>query len=169
MSFAQDPVASEKRVTACCFTGHRDIPETEYLKISEYVSKLVRTLYQIGVTDFYAGGALGFDMIASVAVLNLKGQLPDIRLHLALPCRDHMKKWKDFDRKLFERVRVRADETVYVSEHYSPSCMQRRNCYMVDRSGICVCYYRNEPGGTRNTVEYAKRKGLSVYNLYFPE
>ncbi len=169
MSFPQDPEVSGGRAAACCFTGHRDIPKVEYRKISENVCRLVQTLYQIGVRDFYAGGALGFDMIASVTVLNLKAQLPDIRLILALPCRNHTARWKKSEKELFERVLARADEAVYVSEKYFRACMQMRNRYMVDRSRICVCYYEGKSGGTRNTVAYAAKQGLSIYNLYIPQ
>ena len=41
-----------------------------------------------GVTDFYNGGAIGFDMLCAKTVIALKAEYSDIKLHLLLPCPD---------------------------------------------------------------------------------
>ena len=150
---------------SCCFTGHRNIPEAEYERVSAKLAEVIEELHCRSVTDFYAGGALGFDLIASVTLLNLKNRFPDITLTLCLPCRDHMAKWKEADAKLFCRVMKRADRIRYVSESYTPFCMHARNRYLVDNADICVCYLSRTSGGTYNTVRYAEKKGLSIINL----
>jgi len=43
--------------------------------------------------------------------------------------------------------------------------MQRRNRYLVDHSGVCLCYLTQETGGTVYTVGYAGQKGLQVVNI----
>ena len=158
--------SEDSRMTGCCFTGHRNIPTGAYQTIARNLGRLTETLCRIGITDYYVGGALGFDMIAAVTILNMKRCFPQIRLILALPCRSHTAHWSDIEREQFQRVLARADEVIYVSESYSRACMQLRNRYMVDHSRMCICYYRGQPGGTRNTLLYAKKQGLSVYNLY---
>ena len=49
-----------------------------------------------------------------------------------------------------------------VSTQYSPSCMHRRDRYMVDHASLLIAAFDGTPGGTRYTVEYAMRRGVSV-------
>lgn len=151
--------------SCACFTGHRAMSNQEMKRASLLISKEVTELYNRGIYNYYAGGALGFDFVASVTVLNMKAMLPELTLNLALPCSDYMKKWTCSQIELFERVMARADSVFYVNEEYSRGCMQMRNRYMVDRSGICIAYMRESRGGTYNTVSYAKKKGVKVINL----
>ncbi len=153
------------RETACCFSGHRSLTAAEMERASAEISALLPRLTDAGITRFYAGGALGFDLAASVTILNSRRLYPALRLTLALPCREHNKKWRPFDTALFERVAEMADEVVYVSEEYARGCMQRRNRYMVDRSSLCLCWMTERRGGTFYTVSYAQRQGLRVINL----
>lgn len=37
---------------------------------------------------------------------------------------------------------------------------------MVSHSGLVIAAYTGEPGGTRNTILYAKRQGVQVYNIF---
>lgn len=154
-----------RREISACFTGHRLLTKEQLHSLLPTISETVVSLWGRGITHYYAGGALGFDLAASVAVLNLKQRLPSLMLTLALPCRNHQKGWGRLDRELFDGVMARADATVYVNDAYFRGCMQRRNCYMVDRSSICVTYLTERRGGTYQTVRYAERKGLPILNL----
>ena len=156
---------NDKRIDTVCFTGHRAMTAEQIRGISERLCDEIRRLSEKGTVNFYAGGALGFDLAASVAVLNMKASIPSLTLNLALPCHDYEKKWRAADRELLLRVISRADSVVYVSEHYTNFCMHLRNRYMVDRSAVCIAYMTEETGGTVNTVEYARKKGLRVINL----
>ena len=78
---------------SCCFTGHRIIKITP-----ELVQRLRDTIINVierGVTDFYNGGAVGFDMLCAEAVIALKAEYSDIKLHLLLPCppEEQVKGW----------------------------------------------------------------------------
>ena len=42
----------------------------------------------------------------------------------------------------------------------------KRNMYMVDSASLCVAYFNGKPGGTLNTVKYAKKCGVPVLNLH---
>lgn len=151
--------------TCACFTGHRDITDEAAITLKEKLREAVISLSKKGIVNFYAGGALGFDFLASVAVLNLKKEIPSLTLNLALPCRDYNKKWKSTDKALFELVKNKADSVVYVCENYNQACMHIRNKYMVDRSSYCVAYKQRDEGGSASTVDYALKRGLSVINL----
>ncbi len=150
---------------SACFTGHRQLSEQELRDASLAVSRAVEALAAQGITHYYAGGALGFDLAAAVTVLNLKTGMPFLSLTLALPCREHMAKWRRADRELFSRVMARADRVLYVSDDYFSGCMQKRNRFMVDGSSVCLAYMTACRGGTFHTVSYARKKGISVMNL----
>lgn len=152
-------------ILLCCFTGHRMIPENEYKFLQSHLQKTIQGLLQRGVTAFYCGGALGFDTLAAQVVLKARRFHPQVKLILALPCRDQAEQWREADRLLYESIKRRADEVVYLSEHYTRGCMFERNRYMVDRSDVCVCYCLSDQGGTAYTVKYARRRGVPVINL----
>ena len=57
------------RETACCFSGHRSLTAAEMERASAEISALLPRLTDAGITRFYAGGALGFDLAASVTIL----------------------------------------------------------------------------------------------------
>ena len=149
----------------CCFTGHRKIPENELPNLQRRLQKAVKGLLKQGVTTFYAGGALGFDTLAAQAVLNARRFHPQVKLILALPCHNQAGRWEERDRLLYESIKRRADEVVYVSEQYTRGCMFERNRYMVDHSDICVCYCTSGEGGTAYTVRYAEKKEIPIVNL----
>ena len=154
------------RKTTCCFSGHRDLPADELKDVQTRLYSEIRKLVKKGVTRFIAGGAIGFDMMAAVCVLNLKSQeFPNLHLTLALPCPRHFTKWPESDKQLLIPLLERSDEVIFVSNEYLPGCMQKRNRYMVDRSGYLLCYHTKSSGGTAYTVEYAKKCGLSITNV----
>lgn len=157
-----------ERTSCACFTGHRAMTNEQIRAVSSRLCDEIRGLSEKGIVNYFAGGALGFDLAASVAVLNLKASFPELTLNLALPCPDYEKRWRLQDRELFARVVSRADSLVYVSQSYTNFCMHLRNRYMVDRSSVCIAYMTEEKGGTVSTVEYARKKGVRVINLADP-
>ena len=66
---------------------------------------------------------------------------------------------------MYESIKNNADKVVYTSRDYPKGCMYKRNRHLVDNSGVCVCYFTENPGGTAYTVEYVKRKNLLVINI----
>ena len=56
----------------CCFTGHRDIPAGEEIKIKTRVYHRIQPLIQQGVIYYGVGGALGFDRMMSEYLLQLR-------------------------------------------------------------------------------------------------
>ena len=150
---------------ACCFTGHRIIPEREYKTISKHLEREIVGLIHKDVRYFGAGGALGFDTLAALSVLKLKGVYPWIKLILVLPHKEQAKGWSEEDIKIYSQILQEADKAVYMSEQYQNGCMHKRNRYLVDHSDICLCYLTKTSGGTAYTVDYAKQKGLQIINI----
>ena len=148
-----------------CFTGHRKIPSDQINDIVRQLKNIIVELINNSYTDFYAGGALGFDTIAAQTILKLKASYPYIKLILVLPCVTQSKGWKNKDIEIYENIKNHADKIVYTSEDYTRGCMHKRNRHLVAHSSACICYLRNDIGGTAYTVEYAKKQGLKILNI----
>ena len=100
------------RNQTCCFSGHRHILKNEYEAIRKRLeSELVRLINQ-GVHYFGAGGALGFDTLAALAVLKLREDFP----HIAIPCLTCCLQAENANAS----TRSSAQQTVYV----------KRNCHI---------------------------------------
>lgn len=153
-----------KQQTAC-FTGHRKIPSGEIPMVKNRLIETIEESIEKGYRFFGAGGALGFDTIAAQTVLELKKRYPDIKLILVLPCQNQTRGWSEDDVSEYERIKNRADKVVYVSEQYFRGCMQKRNRHLVDNSSLCICYLKQNSGGTKYTVEYAEKQGIMIYNI----
>ena len=148
----------------CCFTGHREI--TLPVETIQYnLEKQLKELISSGVIYYGAGGALGFDTIAALTVIKLRQIYPHIKLIMVLPCKEQTKGWNSNDIEIYNYILNQADKVVYTSENYYPGCMHKRNRHLVDNSSHCICYLEKNTGGTAYTVNYAKEKGLTIYNV----
>ena len=150
----------------CCFTGHRKISRGEMIRLPEILDKILESLVWQGVSTFRAGGAIGFDTVAALAVIEKKREHPEIRLELELPCKDQSEGWSDADKRVYEYVLSKADNVSYTYEKYRKGCMFERNRRLVDGSDFCVAFCSVDKGGSAYTLNYAKEKGLTVINLY---
>lgn len=153
------------REKTCCFTGHREIPPDNQKRISGRLENVISSLYQRGVCCYEAGGALGFDTLAAQAVLRLRESCPGIKLTLVLPCLTQTRGWRPEDVTEYERIKAQADHVIYTAQQYTRGCMHKRNRYLVDHSGVCVCYLTRDSGGTAYTVQYAEKQGLEIINI----
>lgn len=156
----------------CCFTGHRNIPTERDGELRSGLSKIIKILCENGFRYFVCGGALGFDTMAAQAVIDLADAGLDVRLVLALPCRDQTEQWLrmpggEKQIREYQRLKGLASAIIYVSDVHTPDCMKKRNQLMVDLSSFCIAYYRgNLRSGTGQTYRMAQKSGLSIYNLH---
>lgn len=152
--------------TACCFTGHRDIPTAEIDTLSKALDyEIERHFTEYGVTDFISGGAIGFDLLAAEAVIRAKKQHPSIRLILALPCANHSRGWSAQNISKLNFALAHSDDTVCLSEHYYRGCMHNRNRYMLNNSAYCISYCTKDTGGTFYTLSLAKKSNKIITEL----
>ena len=80
-----------------CFTGHRKISE-DTKTLSQKLYKKLEKAINDGVTDFYAGGAIGWDTLAAFTVIELRKNYPYIKLHLVIRAvESQVRKWKETD------------------------------------------------------------------------
>ncbi len=148
--------------TTCCFTGHR-VLQANFKGAA--LSRGIEYLINQGVDTFICGGATGFDTSCALAVLKAKKAHPEIALHIYAPCNNQTAKWGAKDVATYNRILNSADFVDMPDQAYFDGCMRIRNFKMVDAAAYCICYLNNNRSGTGQTVSYAKRKGLTVFNI----
>lgn len=156
----------EKEFT-CFFTGHRLLPKQKTYIIFKLLQNKIRYLIENkGVTNFIAGGALGFDTLAAEAVIKMKDEYPEIKLFLYLPCYDQSARWSNKDRYKWRMIMTKVDEYKYITEGpYQDGCMQKRNYKMADDALYCLAYCVMQKSGTGMTMHYASERGNIIENL----
>ena len=129
----------EKRLHRCCFTGHRPekLNATEE-EVKLWLEKQIDQAIADGYLTFISGCAMGVDIWAGQIVLRKKADNPKIHLICATPWQGFARRWNEEWQNQF----------------------QQRNVWMVDRSNRLIAYYNGASGGTRNTIEYAEKKGI---------
>lgn len=157
---------------SCCFTGHRRIQITENLT-HILSNELCRLIEVYGITEFYSGGAIGWDTLCAQTVINLRFKYQQIRLHLVLPCcEEHQTaSWNGKQKAEYRKILSAADSVEFMSENYYNGCMKKRNARLVELADFCVCYYneKNSASGTGQTVRMALKKHIPVINVYYIE
>ena len=154
-----------------CFTGHRTIAEDKEKLSARLYALLERLVTEQKITDFYTGGAVGWDALAALTVLKLRESYPEAKLHLVLPCpfEEQSAKWNEAQKAEFQHILGLADSVEQVSDCYYNGCMKARNARLVElASDYCICYWnpKNFRSGTGQTVRMAQKRGIEVINLF---
>ncbi len=147
---------------ACSVTGHRIMEKNiERVPLKETFLKLIK---EGGYNTFLIGMALGFDTLC-FQVLEKIRESEKIKLIACVPCKSQSEKFTFVQKEEYDRMIESADEVVLISEEYTEDCMRKRNEFLVDNSSVIVSYLRREFGGTKQTVSYARKKGISIISL----
>ncbi len=166
-------VVTEKEMQrSVAFTGYRpsklpylNNPNCKEFKTLSYaLSAEYDRLIKSGYKYFLTGGALGCDLLAAEIILKLKKEYSrkHIGHFLCLPCKNHDAKWEQRDKDRLQEIKKHSVVTYISDREYYDGCMQKRNKYMVDTSGVLIAVYDGISGGTKNTVEYAQSKGKQL-------
>ena len=148
--------------------------DNQYIRaIESELEKEVCYLYSKGYRHFVTGMSHGVDLAYGKVILKLKEEYPDIKLECAIPCLEHTAKWNHMPDvlELYNKILSGADKITYVTRktfNEDPSCMQRRNEYMVDISDYCTAVWDGSSGGTGNCVAYAQKKPGMQINIINP-
>jgi len=152
---------TELRKHCCCFTGHRPeklgMPEQ---RLRPLLEEAIRQAIQGGFTTFITGMAKGVDLIAAEIMLDLRRGDPRLKLVCALPYPGFGQHWGGGWTERFRRVLAEADTQEIVCPRSSYASYQLRNQWMVDHSGLVIAVFNGESGGTKNTLDYAKRNDV---------
>lgn len=162
---------------ACAFTGHRPekLPwrynerDERCVALKARIGDTVRTVYDAGARHFICGMAKGCDTYFAEAVLELRDDFPDITLEAAIPCETQSEAWSAGEKERYFYLLHQCDRQTVVSREYTPECMLRRNRYMVDSSSLLIAAFDGRPGGTMQTVNYAKSMGKEIIEIVIGE
>ena len=154
----------------CAFTGYRpakmpfgyDEQSPLCLDFKKRLRETIEVLVQQGYLHMISGGAQGMDTMAAETVLDMKTQYPDLTLEIAVPYEGQASKWSPEERARWQRCIDAADMVTVISHEYSKNCFFTRNRYMVEQADLLLACYDGKEGGTKMTVEYARRVGCRV-------
>lgn len=155
------------REHCCCFTGHR--PEKlqwDENTVTEALEKEICQAIADDFTFFLTGMARGVDIWAAEIVLRLRDTGVPIHLICASPYAGFESSWSDNWQHRYHSVLQAADHVKFVCSHYSRSCYQIRNVWLVDHSARVIAVYNGSTGGTYNTLRYARKQGIHAKIIY---
>ena len=157
---------NEKIKHRCCFTGHRpDKIELGEKEIKPLLEKAIDEAISEGFVTFITGMAMGTDIWAAEIVLDRKKKNKNLHLICALP-HSGFENRRNFTEKIrFSKIIKKADLVKEINDHYFTGCYQVRNEWMVDRSNLVIAVFNGQKSGTKNTVDYATKKGININNV----
>ena len=166
------------REVSCCFTGHRpnrlpwldDPADVRTRALEQGLWERIVAARGAGYTRFFSGMALGVDLMCARLVLRLAETEPQVRLIPVVPYPGQATRWRSADRRLYHQIlHMCGEDLVVVCPSYQRDCYTLRNRYMVDHSAIIIGVYDGgSGGGTAQTLDYARQKGLEM-ELIMPE
>lgn len=161
--------------SACCFTGHRpqkfhfgyDEEYEDCIRLKVVLAREIKAMLDNGVTTFYTGMAMGTDMWCAEIVQSFQEDLPKlgIKLNAIIPFEGQANKWSNDYRERYFNILAKADNELILNNHYTKACMHQRNRYMVDHSTHIIAVFNGSAGGTKNTLDYAKNKNLTIITI----
>ena len=166
-------------MTSChhiAITGHRptklggyNLDTPGYYKLQQDLEQYIRfMLSQHDRLTCHSGLALGADTIWSKAVLNMRETYPTrVYYHAEVPMMTQSERWPfAADRLFWKRCVDSADfVTIYgeVSSTMSAGkLLNNRNIGMVDHCDTLLAVFDGSPSGTKNAIDYAKRKSKEI-------
>lgn len=158
-----------KEETAC-LTGHRpkslpwgyDEKKENCIKFKEDLQQLFIDSYKYGLKNYLVGMAEGFDMIGAEKLIELRKTYSDIKIFAIVPCKGQETKWKQSQQERYHNILKQCDDVITLSEEYTPTCMNERNKYMVNKSSVVIACWNGKPSGTGNTIRFSKENGSKV-------
>ena len=146
------------RSVTVAVTGHRNIKKkVDREELKEKFLYLIEKNYRV----FLIGMAIGFDTLCFQILEEIRRE-KDIEIYACIPCVSQPDRFREEQKKEYFRMLDEADKKIYISKEYTPSCMQKRNMFMVNHASVLVAYYWQKTGGTANTVKYAMEQNVSI-------
>lgn len=164
------PDDPEGKIITCAFTGYRpqkmpfgfNEEDLRCMDLKKRLRCVIEVLVWGGCSHFISGGAQGFDTFAAEAVMDLKRKYPWVTLEIAVPYDGQEDRWSSREQDRYYWILNQADIVTWVSHEYSRGCLAKRNCYLVDHCDLLVAAYDGLPGGTEQTVNYARAQGKEI-------
>jgi uncharacterized phage-like protein YoqJ len=146
-------------------TGHRPTKLGGYSEPNPIKARvriwLAEQFLQLTPARCILGMALGVDQWAAEICAET-----DIPFVAAVPFKGQESKWPAVSQRAYRALLTHAASVVVVSPFgYTPTAMQARNEWMVDRCDALLAVWNDSPGGTANCVRYAEAIGRQVIRI----
>ena len=138
----------------CTFFGHSEC----YGLDKDVLRNAIEDLIKQGTTEFLVGNHGQFDGMVFSCLQDLSKDYPEISYSVALAYLPTHK--EEYD--------------IYHGHSFYPEgqengpakfAIERRNRYLIDSAGVCLCYVNHTFGGAYKFTRMAKNRGLQVINL----
>lgn len=159
-----------------CFTGHR--PEKLATPFSEQSEKIcfiknqlkiqIQAAIDDGYTYFYSGVARGVDIFASEIVLSLRSKYPFIKHVAVVPYRTQAARWSRDWQLRYDNILDESELCIFLNETYHRGCLLERNRYLINNTQRVIAVYNGESGGTKYTLEFAKKQNKQLCVIALP-
>ena len=138
----------------CTFFGHRDSYGLEKSALQNAIEDLIK----YGVDTFYVGNNGCFDDMAVSCLSTLQKTNKNISFSMVLAYLP-----------ITDTQNVEHNTPTLYPEDVAAAprkfAIDRRNCWMLDRSDYCICYVNRAFGGAYKFARKAKQRGITVINL----
>ena len=145
------------------FCGHSNYSFEDSIK-ENLRELLLQEIRKNSTCKFYLGGYGNFDSLCLSILKELKADFPDIELLFITPyLNDNYSK--------LETAKLYYDGIIYPPLENVPRqfCISKRNEWMVNEADFLIAFVKYSWGGAAKTLEYAKRKKVSLCNLAAPD
>ncbi len=156
-----------------CFIGHRNFLPID---IEERLINVIKNVIDSGYNSFIIGSHGEFDRMALLACKFLRRTYKNIDIEVAITSvtqinpiiiEDELGVWRSYNH-IFEDVKTIMYD---IEEEYFKKRITVSNRIMIDNCDTIICYvnpnkYRS---GAKTALNYAKRKGLKIINLYYED
>ena len=164
------PYQPEGRILRCAFTGYRPqkMPfgfDEEDLRCVDFKQRLrctIEALVSLGYCHFLAGGAQGFDTFAAETVMGVRRSNPWVTLEIAVPYDAQPEHWSASSQERYKWILNQANIITWISHEYTKGCLFQRNRYLVDSCDLLLAAYDGQPGGTAQTLMYARARSREI-------
>lgn len=148
------------------FIGHRNVYQTKI--VEERLQKVVEQYIADGCSHFFMGTHGEFDQMALRVCRSARKNHLDIKIEVVLTSYHTVEKKHDIDYVPYQDVIT----TIFNIEdlHFKQQIVAS-NRQMIDQSDILICYVdtKKNPSGAKTAMNYAKRKGLKIVNVFREE
>ncbi len=148
------------------FIGHRQVFYTD--KVKERLQTVIEQCIADGCSHFLIGTHGDFDQMALNACRTARKVHPDIKIEVILTSYHTIEKKDSLDYVPYQDV----ETTIFDIEHlHFKQQITESNKQMIDKCDTLICYVdkAHNPSGAKKAMNYAKRKGLRIINLFREE
>ena len=143
------------------FIGHRILLQSN---IQQLLKSAIENEIQSGCKNFIVGSHGEFDKTVLDILLTLKNTYPEIKIEVVIT---------NYNPKIQDEIIIKENpkyETVMfeIEDLHPKQRITASNKQMIDSCDSLICYVQPNAwkSGAKTTMNYAKKKGLKIINLY---